>query len=196
MTTSPSSPSQLSYATPMPARRQGPSWMLIIMGALAVGFLVTDPYRMTAGFPADDAGPVMVRVFGGLIALGLVITGTKPLMRLAMAVIERFSTRQARPCFGICLTLIVCGTVCILASVAVELRAVRSDAMVALAVPETVNRSFGHIAIGGQSIFPGLFTAGLTFLAGCVLCAVGIWGSIANGPSPCAPDGEPAFRSE
>src|SRR5260221_2698580 len=69
MTTASTIPSQLSYATPMPSARPGTPWILVIMTALVMGFLVADAYGLTAGFQADAEATVTVRIIGGLLAI-------------------------------------------------------------------------------------------------------------------------------
>ena len=171
----------LSYATPMPSARPRIPWLLVIMTALAIGYLVSDVYGLTAGFAADAEALVTVRIIGGILAIGWVIGAAGPVSRLARAIVNSFSARQTRPSCGICLTLILCGTACMFGCLAVELSLARSgEMMISATSPDAFGRGFGHVAIGMQSPLFGHLAAGLTFLAGSVLCAIGIWGSVAS----------------
>jgi hypothetical protein len=154
---------------------------LVIMAALASGFVAADLYGLTAGFAADDPAAITVRVIGALIAIGLVIAAAGPLNRLIRAIVQSLPAQNARPCFGLCMTLILCGTVCILASTAAALIATRYGPVAYTAASSgSFTRSFGHVAIGEQTPLLVYLVSGLTFVAGAALCAIGIWGSMGN----------------
>jgi hypothetical protein len=159
----------LAYATPAP-RRLTPHLILRISLAAIAGLLTADSLASAMGAsPAidvhQDPVPYLFRFLISAIVFALVLTAILPIVRLTRAVVERIAQSPTRPSPAASLSLIFCGTACILAALGVEVYLVRYVVITVRFSSEAQPPLFGH-----------LITIA-TFLAGAALCGLGAWGS-------------------
>jgi len=150
----------------------GGSWVACIVVALA--FLGAGPFSDAAGFSLVEHSDerTILLVMSGAVVFGLGLVFIRTLIRLIQTMTGLLARTAGRPSFGAVLTLIISGTVCILASLATEFYGVRS-------VRITSSGTGGVVSV--QVPFMLTVLAVLTFLAGVALVAVGVWGSIHPG---------------
>ena len=192
---------------PVPARRY---WLLTFAVALAAGFLGANPFADAVGLshvtkPNEEEGLVFLRIFCGLI-VGLVVLGLIPFLgnqcRDVAAVLGRTTER---PGPAVAVTLVICGTLCLLGSLVLawHVASLAQSASIQVQAPGMPGFSAGPLSgTTGRSQAPGMpgfpgpisgaasVNAGtqpplltqvlalLTFLAGLALISLGIWSSI------------------
>jgi hypothetical protein len=117
-------------------------------------------------------------VLCGLVIFALVVTGAGPLVRQVRGLIGGMRGAPSKPGQPVAMTLIVCGTACILGAIAVEFYLVRHGQTVLAAW------GAGHAMTGSERVVIGveppvfghLMTV-LTFVAGGTLAGIGVWAS-------------------
>jgi hypothetical protein len=201
-----SSTFQMAHA---PARRPSPTLALLAV-ALACGILGANPFADAAGLPVPGDRPgdiaVFFRVICGFVLFLVVLFGLPALSRAVGGVAGRLAEVRARPPLPVAITLIVCGTICVLGAVVLTLSnpSVPSVNMPALtSLPgmhmETPN---GHLDIPvpsmgspGASPFvsrgPSLLSVAVVLAAlvvGASTIALGVWSAL---PPPELPPAVP-----
>ena len=151
--------------------------MACIVLALALGLLGATSFSDAAGFSGlrDEGVRSFLLVLSGIVVFGLALVLIHILIRLVQGAIGLLARTVGRPGFAVVLTLIISGTVCILASLAAEFYGVRSIRIVASDMGGSVS---------AQAPLVLTVLAILAFLAGAALVAVGVWGSIHPAPPP------------
>ncbi|HEY7116663.1 MAG TPA: hypothetical protein VH475_08760 [Tepidisphaeraceae bacterium] len=181
--------SPLDYATPGARPRRTVHPGLVFMIALVAAFLCADPFATAVGFPVasyqtanHDPMPVLLRILTGLVIFGLVAAAAAPVTRAARGVMDVLARTQARPTVAVTLTLIICGTACLLGAMGIELYLVRHAA-------GSMSVSGPDVSLSIQTPLFGQILVGLTFLFGVALVAIGIWASLdrAQVPPPLPP---------
>ena len=174
--------SQLEYATPMPAGRS--NGMLRILVALTVALLAADSFALAAGF--DPVGnieqepmPLIGRVVCGAVIFALVLAAAGPVGRLLRGVGPWQAAggtrgRAAR------LALLICGTVCILAALAVEVYLVRYGQTLVSGRVGNGNGGPGPVVMSVKPPVFGRILAGAAFVVGVMLVGSGASGEPAR----------------
>jgi len=157
-----------SQQTRTPAKISG---MACIVVALALTLLAARPFADVAGFSQVENSDFRVPLFilSSVVVFGLVLVLVRTLIRLFQAAAELLGRTNSRPTLAVVLTLIIAGTVCVLAALVVEFYGVRSIRISASSVGASVT---------ANAPFMLTVLAILAFLAGIALAAVGVWGSI------------------
>jgi hypothetical protein len=153
--------------------------MACIVLALALGLVGATSFSDAAGFSGlrDEDVRSFLLVLSGIVVFGLTLVLIRILIRLVQGAIGLLARTAGRPGFAVVLTLIISGTVCILASLAAEFYGIRSIRIVASDMGGSVS---------AQAPLMLTVLAILAFLAGAALVAVGVWGSIHPAPTPLA----------
>jgi hypothetical protein len=163
--------------------------------ALAAGFLGANPFADTVGLPHVSSGEkhlqdwdvlaIFLRIGCGLI-VGLVVLALIPFLtnqgREVAAVLGRTTER---PGPAVAVTLLICGTLCLLGSLALAWHVASLAQSPSIQVQAPGMPGFPGPVSGSASVNvaaqPPLLTqvlALLTFLAGIALISLGIWSSI------------------
>jgi hypothetical protein len=172
----------LAYATPAPRAVIARPILRISIAAI-IALLTADSLASAMGAsPVDDFNrnplPYFLRILMCAIVFALVFSAILPLVRLTRGTVERIARSPVRPSPAAALSLIFCGTACILAALAVEVYLVRygSTIVSAMGTGDSINSS-QHFSVGVQPPLFGHLVTVATFLAGAALCALGAWGS-------------------
>ena len=162
----------LEYATPSSTRRS--DWLLVLALGAAAGWLGAKPFADAVGVPtindSRDAGYVFLRIGCGIG------------VALIMMVVLAFVLREARAMGSsgrplsqtIAITLLICGTVCVLGAMVIPLYATHSGASIEMRV-EQLSGGIG-VQTEPPLVVDVLALAVLTFLGGAALIGVGIRG--------------------
>ncbi len=165
---------------------------LIVSMSLVIAFLAANPFADAAGFPREDPGrgpmPAMLRVAAGFVVFfaSCALLGT--LIGMVRSVVDRLGS-TARPDWRLALASTICGTVCLLAALFVQVYAATHPTGVSISPTMTFNAGPGapsgafNMEARGQASLALNLVSLLTFLAGAGLLAFGIWGSL----KPAAP---------
>jgi hypothetical protein len=177
---------------PVPSRRYR---LLTFAAALAAGFLGANAFADAAGLPHvssgerhlsdSDIGAIFLRILCGLV-VGVLVLALIPFVvnqcREVAAVLGRTSER---PGPAVAITLVICGTLCLLGSLALAWHAASLAQAPSIQVQAPGMPGFPGSVSGSASVQvstqPPLLTqvlALLTFLAGSALISLGIWSSI------------------
>jgi hypothetical protein len=170
-------------------------WLAFAMAA-AVGLLGANAFADAAGLTQSDPqhsspGPMLGRVASGLVLFFLTYSLTRYLFRLGERLVSVLSTVRERPVLPITITLLVCGTLCVLGALGLSLYDGPTSASVSTPtvnmagvpnMPQMGNamRFSGTVSLVGPSIsmlVRPLVTL-LTLLLGIALLAVGVWGGL------------------
>lgn len=172
---------RLEYATPMPAGKS--NGVLRILLALTVALLAADSFALAAGF--DPVGnieqeplPFIGRLLCGAVIFALVLAAAGPVGRFLRGAGPWPAAGGTRG-RAAGLALIICGTICILAALAVEVYLVRYGQTV---VTGRVGNGSGPVPIV-MSVKPPVFgriLAGGAFVVGVMLLRSGASGEPAH----------------
>jgi len=175
----------LAYATPASGGVTSYRILRISIAGI-VALLTTDALATAMGVepPVNfdhNPLPYLFRLLIAAVVFALVLTAMPVLLRLTRDAVERIVQSPARPSPAAALSLIFCGTACILAALAVEVYLVRYGSTIVSAVGtgESTNSS-QHFSVGVQPPLFGHLITTATFLAGAALCSLGAWGSSAR----------------
>ena len=183
--TTPASVPRLDYATPAaPAKSNG---LLRLLAALALALLAADPFALAAGFdPVVEAGrdpwPVIGRVAAGLLVFLLVLAAAGPVGRLTGAWAAWVARGGGGMTRAAAVTLIVCGTACVLAALVTEVYVIQHGRATVVAVASDNGRNAGQMITAFRPPVFGRLLAGSAFVAGVAMVGVGVWG--ASGEQP------------
>jgi hypothetical protein len=170
-----------------------PGWLSFAL-AIAVGLVGANAFADAAGFPQYDmresVGPFFARALAGLVLFFLTFTLVKYLFSLGARLVSLFGATGERPTLPVTMTILVCGTLCVLGALGLSLLDARSSANIAtptISLPGAPNmpqmgdmRISGSLNVGGSSISAlvrPLVTL-LTLLVGAALLAVGVWSGL------------------
>ncbi len=165
--------------------------------ALAAGLLGANSFSTAAGFPSASNNPqnseyaVTGWIVSAVVLGFLTFTVVKYLFGLGERLIELFSTVYDRPALPIAITLLICGTLCVLGAVGLSVADGPSQASLLNPAMQLPGREFVHFSVGAPSITALLVRPLLTIMAllvGTALLAIGVWGSL----KPLATAIEPA----
>jgi hypothetical protein len=102
---------------PRPAPRY---WLLSLALGLVVGFLGANSFADAAGFPQVGDGHVFLRVVCGIVIGLATLAFVQFLMRQVPLVVGVLARSPQRPVTAVSITLLVCGTLCVLGTLALE----------------------------------------------------------------------------
>jgi hypothetical protein len=182
----------------------------VILLSILGGLLIADPLMTASNISNLFTGQNFDRDFRAfawvvtaLFASIFLLFGFRTLLYLALQAASSLQKVAGKPSPPITITFIICGTICMLAVIWMEYLALTSASSVPnfASMNSQLNSQMNHgnvvfqasVANGsGVRVFAHLF-AGLVFLAGSTLIALGAWGSIpqpsgtVNYPMPPAP---------
>lgn len=176
----------VDYATPRMAKGSSiPGVALVCVIAVAAAFLGAGRFADEVGFPPvveinRDAGAVMLRILSGiLVGLFSLILGLF-LARQAGVTARSLQRHGGQLTTGVSITLLVCGTACLIASLLVPLYFLRSGGTVEMRVG--ANGAMESVSNPGPLLADLL--AVLVFIAGATLAGIGVWGSLRPASEP------------
>lgn len=183
--------SLIDYASPSTKAPKSNVLLVLAMG-VAAGCLGANPFADAVGMsPVSDAarepGNVVLRMLCGLVVgfVAMVLTATA--LREGNAVSRALHRIDRRPPQAIAITLIICGTACLLGALAIPLFAIHTPGGVRIVATSNGMAASADLPAVAQIL------AVLTFLAGAVLIALGIWSST---PAPADPVARPLAPQE
>jgi hypothetical protein len=169
-----------------PAIRIKPRLLLFSL-AIVAGILGSKPFANAAGFPDietargdSESWAYVLRILSGLIIALATFALVPILVNMGLQVVTLLGRTTARPKPMVAVTLIICGTLCLLGTLLFEWYALRSGTQVMSSSFHMQNPGVdsGRIAFSVQLPLFGQVLALFTFLAGVALIALGIWSSI------------------
>jgi len=153
--------------------------------AIALAFLGAGPFASAIGFPPipnasdPEAGPVFGHIAAGVIIFVLVIALAGPLARFIREIIRRIEQTHAKPAQPVVLTLIICGILCVLGAMGMELYLVRyGESVMTAAGIGGLGQAMERVSVGVETPILGHVIAILGLVAGVGLASVGFWGSL------------------
>jgi hypothetical protein len=155
--------------------------------ALAAGLLGANSFSTAAGFPSASNNPqngeyaVTGWIVSGVVLAFLTFTVVKYLFGLGERLVQLFSTVSDRPALPIAITLLVCGTLCVLGAVGLPVADGHSETRILNPAVQFPGREFVQFSGGAPSITALLVRPLITILAlliGAALMALGIWASL------------------
>jgi hypothetical protein len=183
----------VDYATPRAAQRRAIAGMgLVVAIAVVAALLGAGRFADEVGFPqvvnpGQDAGAIFLRILSGVIVGVFCLMLGLFLVRQAAGLAALLRQIQGRLSTGVAIALLICGTVCLIASLLVPLYFGRTAASMGM-----------HLDINGTSMSVGNappllsdLLAVLIFLAGVALAGIGVWGGIRPGVEPAHLAGTP-----
>jgi hypothetical protein len=176
----------LDYATPAAPPNRRPLFAVFAV-AIALAFLGAGPFSAAIGFPPipnvnePEAGPVFGHIAAGFLIFLLVIALAGPLARLIREIIRRVEQTQAKPAQPVVLTLIICGTLCVLGAMGMELYLVRyGESVMTAAGIGGLGQGMERVSVGVETPILGHAVAILGLVAGVGLASVGFWGGLGS----------------
>jgi hypothetical protein len=174
----------LDYATPAASPSRRPLFAVFAV-AIALAFLGAGPFAAAIGFPPipnvnePEAGPVFGHIAAGVIIFVLVIALAGPIGRLTRGIIHRIEQSHAKPAQPVVLTLIICGTLCVIGAMGMELYLVRyGESVMTAAGIGGLGQAMERVSVGVETPILGHMVAILGLVAGAGLASVGFWGSL------------------
>ena len=155
--------------------------------ALAVGCLGANPFADTAGWPAVQPGQhpgdaIAFRVLGGFLVGLVALALLRLLVQQSQAVTDALSRTTTKPGQVLAVTLVVCGTLCLLGTLVLEWYLVSSPVSLAQAASISgLGGGAAQVVLSVQAPLLGHLAAMATFLAGMAQIALGVWSSIHPG---------------
>jgi hypothetical protein len=145
--------------------------------AIAVGILGANSFADAAGFPPivsgeQEPGHVMLRLVCAIVVGVLSAAVFATLLRLVRVLSIKLSETRGRPSTAVAITLIACGTVCLLGALAIPLYIHHASA-----ASISLTMTNASVSLDQTSILSVLATI-VTITAGAALTAIGIWGSL------------------
>lgn len=155
----------------------GQKWLVFAL-AVAVAFLGANAFADAAGFPpirdaGRDAHLVVLRILCGLVLFLVALVGIAALLRAGGSVIDALARTPDRPGPAVAMAALICGTICILATLVIQGFALRYVSPFAAFVNEVGAAGHTPLMLHLATIF--------TFLAGAALVAIGVWSSLGRG---------------
>lgn len=171
----------MDYATPVAARGRRPlaGVGLVVAVAVAAAFLGAGRFADEVGFPQiidsnRDTGAIFLRLLSGVIVGVFCLMLGLFLARQAAGLGERLRQTPGRLSTGVAITLLICGTLCLIASLLVPLYFGRTAAAMGMHVSVNGNTTI----IGNAPPLVSDLLAILIFLGGAALAWIGVWGSV------------------
>ena len=175
----------LDYANPRTRVEAPPGNKLLVLAvSVAVALLGANAFADAAGFPVVrnanyDAGAVMLRILSGIVVFLLSLAVVSALLRAVRAGLGLLARTPERPAQVVGLTMIACGTACVVATLVTELLALRWATRTSMSVYMGEGVEFNSGA--PLSIHLAALAA---FAAGAALVGIGVWSSLGSrGPS-------------
>jgi hypothetical protein len=155
--------------------------------AIPLALLGADSFARAAGFPNVSAGyetsEVLLRMLAG-VSVGLIALTLLVLLRVASLHTCHFLDRvDARPHIAVSITLLVCGTFCVLGMLYFEYRIIGHTASIATSTTH-LNLGAAQVSIGVRVPLFDHLIAVSAFLSGVALLALGVWSSVGGGAAP------------
>lgn len=158
--------------------------MLVRLGLLIpIGFLGASPFADAVGFPpvmrpSEDAFEIFLRILSGVIvglaALALFVV----LRRLAARATDYLGGVSGKPGTAVAISLLVCGTLCVLGVLVFEYLAIRQTGTVATSVAAQPTFGTAEVSVGVRVPFSAHLFAIACFIVGAALLAVGVWSGV------------------
>ena len=167
---------------------------LIASLALVVAFLGANPFADAVGIPREDvhrtSTPIILRFVCGLVVLYATFSVLRFLVGHVRAAVRGLVGSEARPDRGLTLAILICGTLCVLAALYVQIYASAhpNGGRVGPTMSFNAGGPGGSLNMEAHpegSLALNLLSV-LTFLAGAGLLAFGIWGSLKRPSNPPA----------
>ena len=170
----------LEYAGPHTARPSGRGGRFLVFAlALAAAVLGANAFADAAGFDPGNFSRrpelVFVRVLCGIVVFIVAVALIGASVRAIAWAVDALARTPARPGLPVTLTLIGCGTACVLAMLVVEALAMRSAARA-----ELMGMTDGTLGLDVHTATPlAIHLATLAaFVAGATMLALGVWSSL------------------
>ena len=165
---------------------------LILSLAVVVAFLGANPFADAVGFPREDdhrsGMPVTLRVVCGAVVFFATYSFLRVLVGHVRVVARGLGATGAKPDRGLSLASLICGTLCLLAALIVQVYAATHPSGVRMSPTMTLNGGMpgGSLNMEAHSEVSLSMTlvSVLTFLVGAGLLAFGAWGSLKQAPAP------------
>lgn len=169
----------------------------MILLSILGGWLLADPLLNLSGifsnFPTngDREFRAIIWFVAAVFGTIFILYGLRTILYLSIQGVDLLRNSNGKPGQAIAITLIICGTACLLGVVGLEYLTSKST-IPPSGIMTSVNSQMSsgnvqfHTSAGynsGSWIFLKL-TAGLIFLAGSVLISLGVWSSIPNPARP------------
>ncbi len=166
----------------------------IILLSLLGGVLLAGPLVDASGLLTEDNRhefTVMLQVACGILTALILVFGMRTLLHVSLSIIASLQRTEMKPSATIAMTLIVGGTLCLLATLWLEYQMVSRVAPQQSSVQVQGNEAHLSLATGwgrpaSVLLISRVFT-GLVFLVGSAMIATGVWSSIPPCPKPAAP---------
>lgn len=161
--------------------------IFIILLSILGGLLLAGPLADTSGLITDMRHReviVLLRIGCGVLAAFLLIHGFRALLQISLGIIETLRRTSSRPNCRLAKTLILGGTLCLLATLGLECLVVYRCDVLGMAPTVHLQGPGGDVSWNAGMGRPALMMlisqafAGLGFLAGCTMIGIGVWGSI------------------
>lgn len=171
----------VDYATPLPARRRdGLGAALVCVIAIAAGFLGASRFADEVGFPPitdfSGPGPALARVLSGVIVSVFVLVLGIVIKRQGMTLAHSLRSAEGKLSTSIAITLLICGTLCLILSLFLPLYFGRANEAAAIGMHFSANGAV--MSVGSNAPLLVDLLAVLIFLAGAGLALIGVWGSL------------------
>jgi len=177
-------------------------FLTFILG-IASGILFANTFADAAGLPDPrfveryaETEAIVYRVLCGIVVSVLTMAFLPFVLLQTRAGLTALSGITQRPSQPIAITLIVCGTVCLLGTLIFEWNVAASGAIVKAVNTVTINNAArGEIALRVQTPVMGHVAALAALIVGVGLIGLGIWSSIPAAGHITTLNAEPAGRS-
>lgn len=163
---------------------------LVVSLAIVVAFLGANPFADAVGFPGrdyhDTPMPAFLRAVCGAVVFFATYSFLRFLVGHVRAVVRQLGATAAKPDRWLSLAGLICGTLCLLAALFVQVYAATHPVGVRVAPTMTFNGGMPGGSMNMEAHSEGslalTLVSVLTFLFGAGLLAFGIWGSLKHAP--------------